>query len=120
MQGSVYASIYWTQLDPFPPAGGTVVAPPFGAFPLGPAPVLSAVGAVTPRLPAYPGMAYPTMFYWPYPSPPVSPSSPYYSSPPHLATPATPPHHTIIAQECIPIQANGDAARHNGEAVATM
>ncbi|XP_063591181.1 RNA-binding protein fusilli-like isoform X4 [Penaeus indicus] len=100
--------------------GGTVVAPPFGAFPLGPAPVLSAVGAVTPRLPAYPGMAYPTMFYWPYPSPPVSPSSPYYSSPPHLATPATPPHHTIIAQECIPIQANGDAARHNGEAVATM
>ncbi|KAK8382536.1 hypothetical protein O3P69_015425 [Scylla paramamosain] len=76
--------------------GGTVLAPPFGAFPLGPAPpVLNAVGAVTPRLPAYPGMAYPTMFYWPYPSPPVSPSSPYYGSPPHMATPATPPHHTI-------------------------
>ncbi|KAK8382553.1 hypothetical protein O3P69_015425 [Scylla paramamosain] len=77
--------------------GGTVLAPPFGAFPLGPAPpVLNAVGAVTPRLPAYPGMAYPTMFYWPYPSPPVSPSSPYYGSPPHMATPATPPHHTIV------------------------
>ncbi|XP_071547541.1 RNA-binding protein fusilli isoform X4 [Panulirus ornatus] len=77
--------------------GGTVIAPPFGAFPLGPAPpVLNAVGAVTPRLPTYPGVAYPTMFYWPYPSPPVSPSSPYYSSPPHLATPATPPHHTIV------------------------
>ncbi|KAG7176044.1 RNA-binding protein fusilli-like, partial [Homarus americanus] len=76
--------------------GGTVIAPPFGAFPLGPAPpVLNAVGAVTPRLPTYPGVAYPTMFYWPYPSPPVSPSSPYYSSPPHLTTPATPPHHTI-------------------------
>ncbi|XP_042203655.1 RNA-binding protein fusilli-like isoform X6 [Homarus americanus] len=77
--------------------GGTVIAPPFGAFPLGPAPpVLNAVGAVTPRLPTYPGVAYPTMFYWPYPSPPVSPSSPYYSSPPHLTTPATPPHHTIV------------------------
>ncbi|KAK8382546.1 hypothetical protein O3P69_015425 [Scylla paramamosain] len=101
--------------------GGTVLAPPFGAFPLGPAPpVLNAVGAVTPRLPAYPGMAYPTMFYWPYPSPPVSPSSPYYGSPPHMATPATPPHHTIITQECLSIQANGDAPRHNGEAVATI
>ncbi|XP_053633545.1 epithelial splicing regulatory protein 1 isoform X7 [Cherax quadricarinatus] len=101
--------------------GGTVIAPPFGAFPLGPAPpVLNAVGAVTPRLPTYPGVAYPTMFYWPYPSPPVSPSSPYYGSPPHLATPATPPHHTIIAPECLPIQASGDTSRHNGEAVATM
>ncbi|XP_069184957.1 RNA-binding protein fusilli isoform X9 [Procambarus clarkii] len=111
--------------------GGTVIAPPFGAFPLGPAPpVLNAVGAVTPRLPTYPGVAYPTMFYWPYPSPPVSPSSPYYGSPPHLAAPATPPHHTIflqrtssqelIAPECLPIQASGDTSRHNGEAVATM
>ncbi|XP_066954817.1 epithelial splicing regulatory protein 1 isoform X5 [Macrobrachium rosenbergii] len=101
--------------------GGTVIAPPFGAYPLGPAPpVLSAVGAVTPRLTAFPGMTYPTMFYWPYPSPPVSPSSPYYSSPPHLATPATPPHHTIITADCMPIQVNGDSTRHNGEAVATM
>ncbi|XP_050687372.1 RNA-binding protein fusilli-like isoform X6 [Eriocheir sinensis] len=101
--------------------GGTVLTPPFGAFPLGPAPpVLNAVGAVTPRLPAYPGMAYPTMFYWPYPSPPVSPSSPYYGSPPHMATPATPPHHTIITQECLTIQANGDPPRHNAEAVATI
>lgn len=103
---SVY-SLKWPQvaasprtiLDPIPSTGGTVLAPPFGAFPLGPAPpVLNAVGAVTPRLPAYPGMAYPTMFYWPYPSPPVSPSSPYYGSPPHMATPATPPHHTIVSE----------------------
>ncbi|KAK3889397.1 hypothetical protein Pcinc_006610 [Petrolisthes cinctipes] len=107
--------------EPTAGSGGTVLAPPFGAFPLGPAPpVLNAVGAVTPRLPAYPGMAYPTMFYWPYPSPPVSPSSAYYGSPPPLAAPPTPPHHTILAPECLPIQANGDATRHNGEVVATM
>lgn len=75
-----------------------MLTPPFGAFPLGPAPsVLNAVGAVTPRLPAYTGMAYPTMFYWPYPSPPVSPSSPYYGSPSHVATPATPPHQSIVS-----------------------
>ena len=77
-----------------------MIAPPFGAYPLGPAPpVLSAVGAVTPRLQAFPGgLAYQTMVYWPYPSPPVSPSSPYYSSPPHLATPGTAPHHTLVSR----------------------
>lgn len=107
-----------TQRPPVVSPGGGMV-PGFGAFPLGPAPpVISAVGTVTPRIPTYP-MAYPTMFYWPYPypSPPVSPSSAYYSSSPHL--PATSPHQTIIPPECIPIHA-ADVLRHNGEPVATM
>ncbi|RXG59342.1 hypothetical protein Avbf_09838 [Armadillidium vulgare] len=75
--------------------GGSVIAAPFGPFPLAPAPPV--IGAVAPRLPpAYPGITYPTMFYWPYPSPPVSPSSPFFQSATHthLATPAS-PHHTM-------------------------
>merc|ERR1719187_1764547 len=88
--------------------GGTVV--PFGAFPLGPAPVLGSLGAPRGLPPAaYPGMAYPTMLYWPYPSPPVSPSSPFYTPSPHL--PPTPPHHTLIAQECMSLSSLADASR---------
>ena len=77
-----------------------MIAPSFGAFPLGPAPPVLSVGAVAPRMPpTYPGMAYPTIFYWPYPSPPVSPGSPFFQAgpPPHITTSATPPHPTIVS-----------------------
>lgn len=74
-----------------------MIAAPFGPFPLAPAPpVISAVGAVAPRLPTYPGIAYPTMFYWPYSSPPLSPSSPYYQSAHHTHIPAAASHHAMV------------------------
>lgn len=107
---------------PPPPAPGSLVPTPggsamlsaYGAYPLGPAPtVLSHALPPTTRLAPYPpaiATPYP-MFYWPYPSPPVSPTSGYYSSM---------PHHTIIPSECIPIHTAGEMAMHPGEAVATM
>ena len=66
---------------------GNAILAPYGAFPLGPATtVLSHALTPTTRLTAYPAppiaAPYP-MFYWPYPSPPVSPTSAYYSSLPH-------------------------------------
>lgn len=80
-----------------------ITTAPFGPFPLAPvSPVISATVGAVPRLPSYPapGIAYPTMVYWPYPSPPVSPSSPFYPSAPahHIAGP-TSPHHTIVSYE---------------------
>lgn len=60
--------------------GGNMLPPPYGTFPYVQTPqILPAVAPLTPRLP--PASYYP-VFYWPYPSPPVSPTT-YY---PHNGT----------------------------------
>uniref|UniRef100_A0A1W7RAH2 RNA-binding protein fusilli n=1 Tax=Hadrurus spadix TaxID=141984 RepID=A0A1W7RAH2_9SCOR len=55
--------------------------------------------AVTPRIPAY----YPSIIYWPYPSPPVSPTA-YYSH-------STP---TVLTTDCVQLQRNSEV-RTGGE-----
>ena len=61
-------------------SGGSMLPPPYGAFPYVQSPqILPAVAPLTPRLPA---AYYSPVFYWPYPSPPVSPTT-YY---PHSST----------------------------------
>ncbi|XP_047119808.1 RNA-binding protein fusilli isoform X2 [Schistocerca piceifrons] len=110
--------------------GGTIVAPP----PFGPAAFAAAFGPAGPAqlIPAAtlaphahgappPGLAprhafaaaapYPHIIYWPYPSPPVSPTS-YYAGPvPSLAAappPAVqpPPHSTLVIMQGLPFSAN--------------
>lgn len=64
----------------YPFIGGSMLPPPYGAFPYVQSPqILPAVAPLTPRLPA---AYYSPVFYWPYPSPPVSPTT-YY---PHSST----------------------------------
>ena len=69
------------------PTGGLVLSP-YGAYPLTAATtLLSHPLATSPRINPYAphtiATPYP-MYYWPYPSPPVSPTSGYYSPlPPH-------------------------------------
>lgn len=83
--------------------GGSMLPPPYGTFPYVQSPqILPAVAPLTPRLPA---AYYSPVFYWPYPSPPVSPTT-YY---PHSST-------TVLTTDCIPMQRNGDV-RPNSEAI---
>ncbi|XP_046418613.1 RNA-binding protein fusilli isoform X1 [Neodiprion virginianus] len=53
--------------------GGTMMPPPFG-----PGAIYPAQAAMLPRGPPQFAPAYPPIFYWPYPSPPVSPTN-YYN-----------------------------------------
>ncbi|XP_075530023.1 epithelial splicing regulatory protein fusilli isoform X3 [Dermacentor variabilis] len=115
-------------------AAGAMLPPaPYGAYPYvqPPAPVLPAATMTTlaPRVSTY----YPPIFYWSYPSPPVSPTT-YY---PHSAGPtmvilrglpysSTPQDILTFFQgfpeltaDCIQIQRNTDG-RPNGEAVVTF
>ncbi|KFM78083.1 RNA-binding protein fusilli, partial [Stegodyphus mimosarum] len=86
--------------------GGNMLPPPYGAFPYVQTPqILPAVAPLTPRLPA---AYYSPVFYWPYPSPPVSPTT-YY---PHSGT-------TVLTTECIQVQRNGEV-RPNSEAMVTF
>lgn len=86
--------------------GGNMLPPPYGAFPYVQTPqILPTVAPLTPRLPA---AYYSPVFYWPYPSPPVSPTT-YYS---HSGT-------TVLTTECIQVQRNGDV-RPNGDAMVTF
>ncbi|XP_065570104.1 RNA-binding protein fusilli-like isoform X2 [Artemia franciscana] len=84
---------------------GTLISPSFGAFPFGqmsqpPMIPASAVAPLTPRTP----FGFQPIIYWPYPSPPVSPSS-YYGGPPPtqvaLATATTTPAALLKNQEAI-------------------
>ncbi|CAL1286236.1 unnamed protein product [Larinioides sclopetarius] len=86
--------------------GGNMLPPPYGAFPYVQTPqILPAVAPLTPRLPA---AYYSPVFYWPYPSPPVSPTT-YY---PHTGT-------TVLTTECIQVQRNSEV-RPNGDAMVTF
>ncbi|XP_076343782.1 RNA-binding protein fusilli-like isoform X2 [Tachypleus tridentatus] len=85
--------------------GGTMLPPPYGAYPyVQTTPMLPTVAPLTPRVPTY----YPQIFYWPYPSPPVSPTT-YYS---HTGP-------TMLTSDCIQLQRNGEG-RPNGEALVTF
>ncbi|KAG0430033.1 hypothetical protein HPB47_023058 [Ixodes persulcatus] len=112
---------------------GGAMLHPYGAYPYvqPPAPVLPATTMTTlaPRVSTY----YPPIFYWSYPSPPVSPTT-YY---PHTAGPTMvilrglPYSSTAqdiltffqgfpeLTTDCIQIQRNTDG-RPNGEAVVTF
>ncbi|XP_059471623.1 RNA-binding protein fusilli isoform X3 [Neocloeon triangulifer] len=101
---------------------GAVLPPPYGAagFPYVPQPQPSLIPAataapLTPRA-AAPAFGFPPIFYWPYPSPPVSPTS-YYAGvpppPPHQAAP------TLITQDCIQMQRGCDG-RPTGEAIVAF
>ncbi|CAB3387874.1 Hypothetical predicted protein [Cloeon dipterum] len=93
---------------------GAVLAPPYGAAAAFPyvqqaqaASLMPAGNAapLTPRAAAPAAFGFPPIFYWPYPSPPVSPTS-YYAGvpppPPHQAAP------TLITQDCIQMQRGCD------------
>ncbi|KAJ9588592.1 hypothetical protein L9F63_028105, partial [Diploptera punctata] len=94
-----------------PPAhfGPAAAFSPFG--PAGPAQLIPTATLTQPRHTF--AAAFPPIFYWPYPSPPVSPTS-YYGGPlpplappgaaaaaiqppPHQHTAAPPPHHSATA-----------------------
>lgn len=69
--------------------GGTLLPPPYGAFPYGPQsaappliPAAATAAPLTPRPAPAPAFGFPPIFYWPYPSPPVSPTSYYTGVPP--------------------------------------
>uniref|UniRef100_T1ILP7 RRM domain-containing protein n=1 Tax=Strigamia maritima TaxID=126957 RepID=T1ILP7_STRMM len=63
------------------PGGGTILPPHYGAYPyMQPPQIIPTMSPLTPRAPAY----YPPIFYWPYPSPPVSPTSYYAHTGPTL------------------------------------
>jgi len=99
--------------------GGTLLPPPYGAYPY---PVQTsqvlptAVSAAASAASLTPGriqsFAYPNPFNliyaWPYPSPPVSPTTYYTHSAP-----------TMLTTDCIQLQRNGDG-RPNGEAMVTF
>ncbi|KAG8179601.1 hypothetical protein JTE90_025766 [Oedothorax gibbosus] len=86
--------------------GGNMLPPPYGTFPYVQTPqILPAVAPLTPRLPA---ASYYPVFYWPYPSPPVSPTT-YY---PHSGT-------TVLTTECIQVQRNSEV-RPNGDAMVSF
>jgi len=90
--------------------GGTLLPPPYGAYPYVQTPqVLPATVTAAAALPArVPASYYPPIIYWPYPSPPVSPTTYYAHSGP-----------TMLTTDCIQIQRNGDG-RPSGEAVVTF
>ncbi|XP_067005775.1 RNA-binding protein fusilli isoform X2 [Anabrus simplex] len=97
--------------------GGTIMPPPpFGpatAFaPFAPAPaqliptatLTHGAPPLTPRHTFH--AAYPPIFYWPYPSPPVSPTS-YYGGPlPPLPPVQQPPHLTSVIMQGLPFSTN--------------
>jgi len=83
--------------------GGTLLGPHYGSYGYSHAPhIISAVAPITQRTASggstY-GNLYPQIFYWPYPSPPVSPT--YFGGhpvPPVSVTAAAP---ALIPQECL-------------------
>ncbi|CAB3385279.1 Hypothetical predicted protein [Cloeon dipterum] len=90
---------------------GAVLAPPYGAAAAFPyvqqaqaASLMPAGNAapLTPRAAAPAAFGFPPIFYWPYPSPPVSPTS-YYAGvpppPPHQAAP------TLVIMNGLPLSA---------------
>ncbi|CAG2055762.1 unnamed protein product [Timema podura] len=97
------------------PLGGTLMPPP----PFGPAATFAQFGHTpTQLIPAAPPLAarhtfpvaYPPIFYWPYPSPPVSPTS-YYGGPMPAALgppqgPMQPPQPTLVIMQGLPYSAN--------------
>lgn len=57
--------------------GGTLLPhQPYGTYPFGQPPIIPAVSPLTPRPSPF---GFPPIFYWPYPSPPVSPTN-YYGA----------------------------------------
>jgi len=121
--------------------GGTLLPPPYGAYPypvqtsqvLPTAVSAASAASLTPtRIPA--SFAYPNPFnliYWPYPSPPVSPTTYYAHSGPTMVNMRGLPYSTQLndvlnffngwelTTDCIQLQRNGDG-RPNGEAVVTF
>ncbi|XP_013780783.1 epithelial splicing regulatory protein 2-like isoform X2 [Limulus polyphemus] len=109
--------------------GGTMLPPPYGVYPyVQTTPVLPTVAPLTPRVPTY----YPQIFYWPYPSPPVSPTTYYSHTGPTMVIMRGLPFNSAVADilnffqgfseltsECIQLQRNGDG-RPNGEALVTF
>nr|CAD7590637.1 unnamed protein product [Timema genevievae] len=97
------------------PTGGTLMPPP----PFGPAATFAQFGHTpTQLIPAAPPLAarhtfpvaYPPIFYWPYPSPPVSPTS-YYGGPMPADLgppqgPMQPPQPTLVIMQGLPYSAN--------------
>lgn len=87
--------------------GGTLLPPPYGAFPYGPQsaappliPTAATAAPLTPRPAPAPAYGFPPIFYWPYPSPPVSPTS-YYPGVPPPPQPAA----TLVIMHGLPYSA---------------
>lgn len=110
--------------------GGTILpSAAYGAYPYAQPPqILPTVSPLTPRPPTY----FPPIFYWPYPSPPVSPTSYYAHTGPTLVIMRGLPYSASVADllhffhgfpeltpECIQLQRNGDG-RPSGEAVVSF
>lgn len=76
--------------------GGNILPPPFHPAPNFPAyaPVPLAAATIDPR----PFLA-PQIFYWPYPSPPVSPTSYYPTIPPPGALQPQQPQQPMVSKE---------------------
>ncbi|XP_076335363.1 epithelial splicing regulatory protein 1-like isoform X2 [Tachypleus tridentatus] len=109
--------------------GGPILPPPYGTYPyVQAAPVLPTVAPLTPRVPTY----YPQILYWPYPSPPVSPTAYYNHTGPTMVIMRGLPFNSVVADilnffqgfpeltsDCIQLQRNTDG-RPNGEALVTF
>ncbi|XP_056638862.1 RNA-binding protein fusilli isoform X2 [Diorhabda carinulata] len=80
--------------------GGNILSTPFHPAPSFPgySPVPLAAAALDPRQ-----FMPPQIFYWPYPSPPVSPTNYYPTIPPPGALPPQQPQQQIIPPECAPL-----------------
>jgi epithelial splicing regulatory protein 1/2 len=92
--------------------GGNLLAPPYGTYSYGQAPhIISAVAPMTPRTSAAP-YGYPQIFYWPYPSPPVSPTA-YFGGVPAPVPVTAPP--ALIPQDCLgTLTMNHTKSHHSG------
>ncbi|XP_023221972.1 epithelial splicing regulatory protein 2-like isoform X1 [Centruroides sculpturatus] len=108
---------------------GAVLPSAYGTYPyVQSAQVLPTLAPLTPRVPTY----YTPIFYWPYPSPPVSPTTYYPHTGPTMVILRGLPYTATVVEvlnffqgiaelspECIQLQRNGDG-RPNGEALVTF
>ncbi|KAK4012164.1 hypothetical protein OUZ56_021263 [Daphnia magna] len=114
--------------------GGTLLPhQSYGTYPFGQPPqIIPAVSPLTPRPQPF---GFPPIFYWPYPSPPVSPTNYYGTANGSAATAAAAaamsaaaggvnngsglPAGTLLTPDCIQIHRNNDG-RPSGEAVVNF
>ncbi|KAG5876463.1 hypothetical protein JTB14_000636 [Gonioctena quinquepunctata] len=80
--------------------GGNILPTPFHPAPNFPgyAPLQLAAATIDPRQ-----FMHPQIFYWPYPSPPVSPTNYYPTIPPPGALPPQQPQQPMIPHDCAPL-----------------
>ncbi|XP_018574554.1 RNA-binding protein fusilli isoform X2 [Anoplophora glabripennis] len=101
LTGGIPTSVSPTKAAPalLSPGGNILPTPPFHPGPnfSGYAPVQLAAAPIGPPRQFLP----PPIFYWPYPSPPVSPTNYYPTMPPPGALPPQQPQQQMIPPECV-------------------